>query len=251
MGALDRRTFFGDPHRGVLAVAVIGSLLLHVTVLLLLPMLREVRFERMQPQAAVVARLAEPPKIVVPTAFMERKEPIAPTPASAPLSNRPTAEARLSSLTAASVPVPRAAPSAHAEGAAKAMPQSSQAAPVRLRQPSAAPAPLPAASDVPDAGTIAQYRLAVLGAAKRYKDYPPIALENRWQGRVEIHVAIGVDGSISSLKVRSSTGHSLLDAQAIDMIRRAQAAAEIPPALLGRQFVVDVPVEFALREPGA
>jgi len=107
------------------------------------------------------------------------------------------------------------------------------------------------ASEVPDVGSLAQYRLVVMSVARRYKRYPPLALENHWQGKVEIRMTIGADGSISSLTVRSSTGHSVLDEQALDMIQRAQAVAQLPPALIGRQFVVDVPIEFALREPEA
>lgn len=237
----------GDPDRRAFTVAVIGSLLLHVA-LLLLPMLRELRFERTQARAPIVARLAESPKVIVPLAPTERMESIAmPAPRPIPQAKKPIAAARPPSPAVETVPASQLAPAGRNGDAAAALPQSSRAARVMLPAAPATPAPAPGAPAAPDAGTVGQYRLAVIGAAKRYKAYPPVALENRWQGIVEVRMAIGADGSISSLTMRSSTGHSLLDAQAIDMVGRAQAAAQVPPALLGRQFVVDVPVEFALQ----
>ena len=114
------------------------------------------------------------------------------------------------------------------------------------------PAPQPAQwiAGASDAGTVAQYRLVVLGAARRFKGYPAFAIENNWQGKAEIRVAIGADGSISSLSIRSSAGNALLDQYALEMIERATAASQVPPALRGRAFTVDVPVEFLLREAG-
>lgn len=109
----------------------------------------------------------------------------------------------------------------------------------------------PAAEEAPDAGTLAQYRLAIISAARRYKRYPRAALDNNWQGRVEIHMVIGASGAISTLSVRTSAGHPVLDEQALEMIERAKATAQIPPALRGREFVVDIPVIFSLREPDA
>lgn len=109
----------------------------------------------------------------------------------------------------------------------------------------------PAAEEAPDAGTLAQYRLAIISAARGYKRYPRAALDNNWQGRVEVHMVIGANGAISTLSVRSSAGHPVLDQQALEMIERAKATAQIPPALRGREFTVDIPVIFSLREPNA
>ena len=103
----------------------------------------------------------------------------------------------------------------------------------------------------PDAGTLAQYRLLVLGAARRFKQYPETAAENNWQGKVEIRMVIDSRGEISSLDVRTSAGHAVLDRHALEMIERAKAFAQIPPSLRGKEFAVDIPVEFVLRQVGA
>ena len=108
--------------------------------------------------------------------------------------------------------------------------------------------PQPAA-DAPDAGTLAQYRLALISAAKRFKLYPRIAVDNDWHGKVEIRIVIDASGAIATLSVRSSAGHPLLDRQALEMIERAKEMALIPTALRGKEFTVDIPIVFSLREP--
>jgi TonB family protein len=106
-------------------------------------------------------------------------------------------------------------------------------------------------AQAPDAGTLAQYRITVLGAARRFKQYPDIAIENNWHGKVEVRMMIDSSGEISAMDVRTSAGHAVLDRHALEIIERAKATAPIPPALRGREFIVDIPVEFLLREPGA
>ena len=113
--------------------------------------------------------------------------------------------------------------------------------------------PVPAtieAARAPDAGTLAQYRLSLLSAARHFKNYPDVAVENDWQGKVEIRMVIDSSGEISALAVRTSAGHSVLDRHALEIIQQAKAIAPIPLVLRGKQFVVDIPVEFLLREPG-
>ena len=114
--------------------------------------------------------------------------------------------------------------------------------------PQVATRPAQPAAEAPDAGTLAQYRLALISAAKRFKRYPRVALDNNWQGKVEIRIVIDATGAISALSVRSSAGHPLLDQQALEMIGRAKEMAQIPPALRGKEFVVDIPVVFSLRD---
>ncbi len=96
---------------------------------------------------------------------------------------------------------------------------------------------------------LAQYRLAVIAAARRYKRYPRVALDNNWNGRAEVHMAIEANGMIASMSIKSSSGHEILDRQALDMIRKAKPLTPIPASLRGRAFAVDIPVIFSLEEP--
>lgn len=104
-----------------------------------------------------------------------------------------------------------------------------------------------AGEDALDLGSLAQYRLALIGSAKRHRLYPPYAIERGWHGRVGVHLAIGADGALAAAEVRSSSGHAVLDAQAVEMLRKAAALTPLPPALRSREFTLEVPVVFELR----
>jgi len=101
-----------------------------------------------------------------------------------------------------------------------------------------------------DAATVGQYRIAIIAAARRYKRYPRIAMDNNWEGRAEVRLVIGADGNVASVGIKASSGFEALDQQALEMIRRAKAQAPVPAALRGKGFTLDVPVVFSLREEG-
>ncbi|MGA8050794.1 MAG: energy transducer TonB, partial [Burkholderiales bacterium] len=96
---------------------------------------------------------------------------------------------------------------------------------------------------------LAQYRLAIIAAAKRYKRYPRVALDNNWQGRAQVHMAIGANGTIASMTIRTSSGHDILDRQALDMIRNAIPLTSVPAGLVGKPFAIEIPVVFSLEDP--
>ena len=210
------------------------------------------------------ARLVEPPArhVVEPALAAPPVQPVrppapehaAPKPAApqlAPKRSQPprtTALAPVAPQAETSTPLAARNESAEAEPAAAA-PSTAVAAPsvsAVAQAPRAAPTP----TETLDAGTLAQYRLSLIGAARRFKRYPRVALDQNWQGNVEVRLVIAANGEISALLVRSSTGYPVLDQHALEMIERAKTMAPIPPALRGKEFTVDVPIVFSLREAG-
>ena len=95
---------------------------------------------------------------------------------------------------------------------------------------------------------VARYRSAIIAQAKRYKRYPRFARDNGWEGKVDVRMEIGADGSIASLRVARGTGYAILDQQALEMVRRAKPDASIPDGLRGKAFGIDVPVIFSLHD---
>jgi len=110
------------------------------------------------------------------------------------------------------------------------------------------PRPAAAAASGPDPGAVARFRIDLLRIVALDKKYPRIAQDNDWTGTVELGVAIGADGSISSIAVKKSAGHAVLDDEAQSMIRAAQSKMAIPPALGGTPFHLDVAVDFHLGD---
>lgn len=145
-------------------------------------------------------------------------------------------------------------------------PMAAQAAPTPLPVPSPPEvAPLAAAADSSraveapaaehganpsvetfDPALLRAYQLALRDAAKRYERYPVQALERGWEGRVEIRVVIGPNGMIKNALVRISSRYQILDDQALDMVKKGKSMTPIPAALRGREFTIDIPVNFIL-----
>lgn len=111
------------------------------------------------------------------------------------------------------------------------------------------PPPLPASSVEADA--LARYRLQLIGAARHYKRYPRAAMDNQWEGAAEVALVVDADGRIRDMAISRSSGHAVLDQQAIDMFRKAKPRVPIPAALRGREFRVTLKAIYSLREPGA
>jgi protein TonB len=229
--------YANESSRRLFLRAVAASVVLHLAVLFVLPVLQEAQRVRPAP-VPLNARLANPKP---PEPDLPKVEP-PPQPAARP---RPAPAAK---------PVPQAAPvSASPERILSVEPAKQAAEPALSAVPatSAAPssvAPQAPAASGPDPGTVAQFRLELMDLARRYKKYPRIAQENNWEGRVELRIAIGEDGALSSITVKKGTGRAVLDDEAQAMIRGAKSKATVPPGLRGRAFTLEIPVDFYLKD---
>ncbi len=85
----------------------------------------------------------------------------------------------------------------------------------------------------------------------RYKKNPPpqfpeMARRRGYEGEVLLAVLVSVNGTVASVKVKESSGHSILDRAAV----QAVAAWEFEPARRMGSPVplwVDIPVRFVLK----
>ena len=238
---------------------VLASIALHALVLLGLSWGEEsappakallVLTARLAPVAT--APRAQPP---APAARPVAPPPSAPKSVSEPRPVQTTRAPEVSRKAPADAVKPAPAESAPADSAAAAS-SASSAAPGQARSAPQPPVGAPteasarSGSEV-DSGTLEQYRLALIVATRRYKRYPAIAMEKGWQGRVEVRMEIGANGMLASASVKRSSGHEILDNQALDMLKKGKTTVQIPTSLRGRAFNVDVPVIFNLDDPGA
>ena len=251
--------YFADRPDRRFGIAVTVSLAAHALILLVFPgLLDHSRSQRLSP-APIIARLAQPlpaagPPAPAPEPVRPRQEeaprPVAkavPVPSAPPVLSVPTPAAAVPSVQA-----PAAAPRA-VEPAQSAPSVAPNPAPVAKAEPGSGQSvalAAPAAGDSADPATIGQYRISVIAAARRFKRYPRIAMDNNWEGKAEVRLVIGADGNIASISIKTPSGFEVLDQQALEMIRRAKPQAPIPAALRGKGFTIDVPVVFSLKEEG-
>lgn len=107
----------------------------------------------------------------------------------------------------------------------------------------------PAATSVPEAidvQALAGYGRSVAGAVAAHQRYPKIAQMRQWQGITTLQLEFAADGRLLETRVLSSSGHDVLDRQALDMVRAAQPLPALPAVLSGRALTVNVPVVFRL-----
>ena len=217
--------------------AVLLSIVVHAAVLFTAPALREAS-RRMAWPEPIVARLVEPPAPPAP-------EPIAP-----PRVEKPQPSVK-PAVKPASKPVPPPAPAPVASAAPQAPPQPQAAAPAAGPAP-ATPAPAAPAATVArpgaevDADTVGRYRMLVIDAARELKRYPRAARDNNWEGRASVRVSFGADGRRSPVTVVRSSGHEILDREALDTVTRADVP--LPAGLRGKEFAFEIEVVFNLRE---
>jgi len=87
---------------------------------------------------------------------------------------------------------------------------------------------------------------ALWSRIEQLKRYPHLARMNRWEGRVVLRVVIQEDGHLLDLAVSESSGHSILDQDALEVLKLASPLMLKHP--LGKpQVVVQVPISYRLE----
>lgn len=221
----------------VFAYAVLASITLHALLLAALPGFRELS-----------ALIPEEPEPLI--ARVERLEPPAPKPAPAAKPDPPPK---------AAAPLPRTRPQVIPPPASPAEP--APLAPAPAPSPAAAPAlapltridprllvPEPPAPDPERAGALERYREELVRVASDFKRYPRVAIDNNWEGEVLVRLAVGADGRIASLRVARGSGYEVLDRQALQMFEAAKPFVEIPRALRGKAFELELRAIYNLRD---
>ncbi len=93
-----------------------------------------------------------------------------------------------------------------------------------------------------------QYRLALAGEARRFRRYPDAARREGITGTAEVRVTVAAAGAARHAELAHSSGHAVLDAAALDMLRQATARALLPESLRGQDFAVLLPVVFEVEQ---
>lgn len=78
------------------------------------------------------------------------------------------------------------------------------------------------------------------------KRYPQIAIRRSWQGTVTVSARISM-GKLIDIVLIDSSGHRVLDEEALEMVRKAVNVLPVKDSLARKSFTVVVPVDFRLE----
>jgi len=141
-------------------------------------------------------------------------------------------------------PVPLSIPRV-AEAPAPSQAAASSATPApTVSSISAAVVNVPTAAPHPPADPA--YAAALLGRLGRYKEYPLVARERGLQGRVILRLAVARSGHVEATSVELSSGAAILDQAALKMVHRADPLPPLPSSFPDKVAEFRVPVDFAL-----
>jgi periplasmic protein TonB len=172
----------------------------------------------------VEVRLISPPSIVV----QRQDAPDSPQPAVKP--PQPPVETLMQDPTRA-IPQPASASSEPTE---------------RISPARAVSAPASADAHLSDQKALT-FQRALLSHIARYRRYPEGAWRDRARGTVQLVFSMLRDGTVTEVRIASSSGYGLLDVAAIETIRKAQPLPRIPAELPERLNIL-VPIAFELPQ---
>jgi protein TonB len=95
---------------------------------------------------------------------------------------------------------------------------------------------------------VKEYQLNVARKARQFKEYPALARESGWEGVALVMVAMPMGAGSSIVSLERSSGHQVLDRQALEMVERAVRLAALPDGMRGRQMKISLPVEYRLAD---
>lgn len=176
----------------------------------------------------------------------------APQPTAAPGAARPQAPADVMARKTAAAPKPESPPAPRQEsataGAGTAPPATAKSAALAGAGAIDTRAGEPEAGGMEVADGMRAYRVALAGELRRFRRYPPRAVEAGISGTVELGMRVSAGGVAQSFQVKKSSGHRLLDEEALEMLRQAAPRTALPESLLGHAFSLSMPIEFDLKE---
>lgn len=93
----------------------------------------------------------------------------------------------------------------------------------------------------------AAWQSRLLGHLEGFRRYPTRALRQRHEGVTYLRFSVDRHGRVGAVRLERGSGSDLLDAEALEVVRRAQPVPAPPPEIEGDPVEVVVPVQFRLR----
>jgi protein TonB len=94
---------------------------------------------------------------------------------------------------------------------------------------------------------VASWHSKIVGLIERNKAYPPTAQGRGETGVVQLAYSLDRQGRVLASRVVRSSGHAMLDQEALATVRRAQPFPPPPADLPGAKFDFTQPLKFSIR----
>jgi protein TonB len=191
--------------------------------------------------AHVVPKRPVPPR-VEPTPVVRRKPIVEPRPvrvATPVVDRRAERAAAAAAERASAAAAARASAAANARASAAAAARAS-AATARASAAAAAGARAAAAASA-SAASSASWRASLMAHLNRFKRFPVGASP----GSVSVAFTIDRSGGVRSASLARSSGNSILDAEAVAMVRRASPVPAPPAGVGGGSMAISVPIRYS------
>lgn len=124
-------------------------------------------------------------------------------------------------------------------------------APAAAAPPTAAPptqaATAPAAGAAGNPAARRSWQGTLLAHLERHKRYPRTSQARREQGVTHLRFVMDREGKVLSCRIERSSGFEALDAETLEMIRRAEPLPPPPPDVGDQRIELVVPVQYYLR----
>ena len=97
-------------------------------------------------------------------------------------------------------------------------------------------------------GVSARYAGLLKGWLRENMHYPRAARIAGQEGRAIVRFVIDRSGKVSSIRLEQSSGHAILDREAVEMIERADPFPIMPDEMAGSQLELRVPIVFDINQ---
>lgn len=91
------------------------------------------------------------------------------------------------------------------------------------------------------------YGKALYEMVGKNKNYPQMAIRRNWEGQAKV-LAKFILGKLVDVTLIDSSGHEVLDKEAMSMLRKAVNQLPVKGGLANKTFTITVPVDFKLSE---
>jgi protein TonB len=110
-----------------------------------------------------------------------------------------------------------------------------------------AAAPIQGKLNVTNSTAIPSWKRQVVGLIERNKRYPTAAQARHEQGTAQLAFSLDRQGRVTASRIIKSSGSTALDAEAMELVKRAQPFPPPPTDLPGAQVDLSVPIRFNIK----